>query len=211
MWFAKLKIKHDDCWISPLTKKYDIEIKGVPLNSYERNGKYYHSNLIYMSGEKREQDLFISELKKSKRVVKISRNKNQAISLVEGSEHISIYFDKSFFFIKPVFMKAGYEYWEIGSWSRKRLNDFCKKIKTFAYVKILFIKQGFPQVFIQQSMKNLTTKQKSAFEVAKENGYYEFPRQTSVEKLAWLKKVPRTTFQAHLRKAECKLLDVILE
>jgi len=211
MWYAKLKIRHDDCWITPKTKKYGLVIKGVPLNSYEERGKYYHSNVSYMSGDRKSQDRLFKDLKKDKHVRKVMRNGNQMISLVEGKDHIANYFDPSFFYLKPVVMKEGYEYWELGSWSRKKLIRFCNQIKKFAYVKILMIKQGFPQVFIQQTMQNMTDKQRDAFELAKSMGYYEFPRKISVEKLAKTKKVPRTTFQAHLRKAERKILDVMLE
>lgn len=211
MWFAKLKIKHDDCWISPLTKKFNLVIKGVALNSYEENGKYFHSNVIYLSGKRENQDKLFLNLKKDKKVVKVIRNGNQIISLVEGKEHIFTYFDKSFFFLKPVVIKEGFEYWELGSWDKKKLTKFYNDIKKFAYVKLLKMKKGFPQVFIQQTMQNITDKQKDAFEFAKEMGYYNFPRRYSVEKLAKMKKVPRTTFQGHLRKAENKILDVMLE
>lgn len=211
MWYAKLKIQHDDCWITPRTKKFDIVIKGVPLNSYEERGRYFHSNVSYMSGKKENQEKLYKELKRDKRVRKIIRNGNQMISLVEGKDHIANYFDPSFFYLRPVVMKEGYEYWELGSWKRKKLIVFCDAIKKFAYVKILKLKQGFPQVFIQQTMQNLTDKQRDAFESARSMGYYEFPRKISVEKIASLKKMPRTTYQAHLRKAERKILDVMLE
>jgi len=211
MWYAKLKIQHDDCWITPKAKKYEIVVKGVPLNSYEERGRYYHSNVSYLSGKKSDQEKIYRELKKDKRVKKIIRNGNQLISLVEGKDHIANYFDPSFFYLKPVVMKEGYEYWELGSWSRKKLITFCDQIKKFSYVKILKLKQGFPQVFIQQTMQNMTDKQRDAFEFAKSMGYYEFPRKISVEELASRKKVPRTTYQAHLRKAEKKILDVMLE
>ena len=211
MWTAKFQIKHDDCWISSKTAKFDVIVKGIPLNSYEEKGKEYHINIIFLSGPKEQQDKLFNELKKDKRVKKIIRKKHQIISLVEGKEFVAIDFDKSFFFLKPVEMKNGYECWEIGAWDKRKLNNFYKTISKYVEVKILKMTKGFPQVFIQHATMNLTNKQKDAFELAKERGYYEFPRKISVKDLSKQMKVPRTTFQGHLRKAEKKLLDVVLE
>lgn len=211
MWVAKLKIKHKDCWISHKTEKYNVSIKGVPLNTFEQNERYYHTNIIFLSGDKKEQQKLISDLKNDKKIKNIIIRGSQIISLVEGQEFISTYFDPSFFFIKPVIIEKGFEYWEIGCWERKKIINFYEKIKGFAEVKILKLKKQFPQVFIQQAVEKLTTKQQEAFEYARKSGYYKYPREVSVEELAKMKKTPRTTFQSHLRKAETKILNVILE
>lgn len=56
----------------------------------------------------------------------------------------------------------------------------------------------------------LTEKQMTALLAAHSNGYYRFPRGTNVKTLAELKRVPRTTFQEHLRKAEIKLVSSLV-
>ncbi len=210
MWIAKLRIKHD-CWISTLTSKFKVTVVGGPLNSYSEKGKHYHNNWHATSGEEEEVKMFYAALHKQPMVKKMVVRGNQVFSLVEGRDFIAIDFDRSFFFIKPVVMKEGFEYWEIGSWERSKLMGFYHKIQKFASVEILKLKRDFPSVFIQHSLPKLTAKQRRAFEVAKEEGYYEYPRRVSVEELAKIAGVPRTTFQSHLRKAECKLLDVVVE
>lgn len=208
MWSAKLKIKHK-CWISGLTEKYNVTVLGGPLNSYQENGRYYHSNWHSTTGPENEVKKFYKVLSKQPMIRKFAQRGNQIFALIEGRDFIAIDFDRSFFFIKPVVMKGGYEYWEICSWERKKLINFYHKIKKFASVEILKLKEEFPAVFIQHSLPKLTKKQLLAFELAKQEGYYEYPRRTSVEELAASLGVPRTTFSSHLRKAECKLLDVI--
>jgi predicted DNA binding protein len=42
--------------------------------------------------------------------------------------------------------------------------------------------------------------------MAIKNGYYNYPRKTSIEKLAELSGLSFSTFHAHLRKAEQRLL-----
>lgn len=211
MWTAKFKIRHKDCWISSKTKDYSVVVKGIPLSSYEENGELYNSNFVFVSGEKSERDKFVRCLKRDKRVKEMQIKGNQILSKVQGREFISTVFDESFFFIKPVVMKNGFEFWEIGCWERKKIIDFYKRVRNLADVQLMCIKKEFPSIFMQQSVPHLTEKQMSAFELAKEFGYYNYPRKISVEQLAKLKKVPRTTFQNHLRKAEIKLLNVILE
>ncbi|MFX1319208.1 MAG: helix-turn-helix domain-containing protein [Promethearchaeota archaeon] len=56
----------------------------------------------------------------------------------------------------------------------------------------------------------LTEKQLAALVTAHSNGYYDFPRQTNVKDIAAKKRVPRTTFQEHLQKAESKLLSSLM-
>ncbi|MFC3477178.1 helix-turn-helix domain-containing protein [Halobacterium litoreum] len=53
----------------------------------------------------------------------------------------------------------------------------------------------------------LTPSQREAFELARERGYYEWPREASTRELASELDVSKTTLLEHLRKAEAKLLD----
>lgn len=53
----------------------------------------------------------------------------------------------------------------------------------------------------------LTPRQREAFDLARERGYYAWPRETSVHELADKFGVSKTTMLEHLRKAEAKLLN----
>jgi hypothetical protein len=56
----------------------------------------------------------------------------------------------------------------------------------------------------------LTEKQMEAILAAHRNGYYNLPRAADVKAIAAKKKVPRTTFQEHLMKAENKLISALI-
>ena len=56
----------------------------------------------------------------------------------------------------------------------------------------------------------LPKKQKKAIELAYEKGYYKYPKETNLGKLAKQLKVSKQTLQEHLRRAEAKLLPLIL-
>ncbi|MFC7203946.1 helix-turn-helix domain-containing protein [Haloferax namakaokahaiae] len=56
-------------------------------------------------------------------------------------------------------------------------------------------------------LDTLTRSQRQAFELAREEGYYRWPRETSTRELAAEMDISKTTLLEHLRKAEAKLLD----
>lgn len=66
-------------------------------------------------------------------------------------------------------------------------------------------KQTYPS--FQNRLDDLTPRQREAFEIARENSYYEWPRGTSTQELADELGVSKTTFLEHLRSAENHLLD----
>jgi predicted DNA binding protein len=55
----------------------------------------------------------------------------------------------------------------------------------------------------------LTEKQIDALLTAYRNGYYMLPRKADVQTIASKERVPRTTFQEHLKKAENKLVAAL--
>ncbi|MFW6321732.1 MAG: helix-turn-helix domain-containing protein, partial [Halohasta sp.] len=59
----------------------------------------------------------------------------------------------------------------------------------------------------QRRLDSLTPAQREVFDLACDEGYYEWPRGTSTRELAELADVSKTTLLEHLRKAEAKLLN----
>ena len=210
MWVIKIRIKHDD-WILDKIKRYNLTAVGIPLNSYKTDGKEYHNGMVFLNGEKVGKQRFISSLKKDKRIVKFEVRKNQIFVLIEGEDNITPLMDKSLFFIKPVYFEDGFEYWELGSWNKKELTEFLEKVKKVADVKLLKLQKESPDIFIQYAIPKLTEKQRNAISFAMKNGYYNYPRKFSAEDLAKKARIPRTTFQEHLRKAESKLMNILIQ
>jgi hypothetical protein len=59
-------------------------------------------------------------------------------------------------------------------------------------------------------LSGLTEKQMEAILAAHRYGYYKLPRDADVQRIAAKQKVPRTTFQEHLKKAENKLVTALV-
>jgi predicted DNA binding protein len=53
----------------------------------------------------------------------------------------------------------------------------------------------------------LSTRQREVFNFAREQGYYSWPREVTVQELASQFDLAKTTMLEHLRKAEAKLLS----
>jgi len=55
----------------------------------------------------------------------------------------------------------------------------------------------------------LTQKQLNSLMLALDFGYYEIPKKMTAEQIAGKQRLPRTTYEVHLRKAESKILQAI--
>ena len=61
-------------------------------------------------------------------------------------------------------------------------------------------------ISVNSVFADLTGKQVNSLLAALEFGYYQVPKKTTAEEIANRHRVPRTTFEEHLRKAESKIL-----
>ena len=53
---------------------------------------------------------------------------------------------------------------------------------------------------------DFTDKQKRAFELAVENGYYDIPKRIDLRRLAKVMEISIATYQEHLKRAEAKII-----
>ncbi len=108
-----------------------------------------------------------------------------------------------------------------GGWEEYRVvgfrdNDYKRMFEELSQLGPLQIMQK--KVIQEKSMRDafvlsvssvfseLTEKQTNSLLAAIEYGYYQVPKKMTAEQIAGKHKVPRTTFEEHLRKAESKVL-----
>ena len=60
-------------------------------------------------------------------------------------------------------------------------------------------------------LPNLSEKQKIAMDLAIKSGYYDFPKKIRLVELAKEMRIAYSTFQAHLKKAEQKLIPYVFK
>jgi len=212
MWIAKLRLRHK-CILGDRCKKYRIALQSIVFPVLKQNNKIITSSMHYMSGDQKNINNFISDLKKDKSVIKLERKKSMFFLLEQADTKVVAFYTPKIIFIKPVLINSGgYELWELASWEKEELTRFIEKvkekIKDFKLLKLHNI--PIDNIFFPKLMPDLTTKQKRAIELAIEEGYYQTPRKTNLRKLAKYMRVSLATYQQHLRVAEEKLIPNIL-
>lgn len=217
MWVIKFKVFHEDCAFSPLCKKHDVIDFIYLLGFNSKNKKFQWTNTHIIEGDKKSISEFIRELKKNKVIKKIEIFNNYLITLEEESlgkyRVFSPLFSKEIFYIKPIIIKPdGFEYWNLASWNRNLLVRAFNASKEFGSSELLQLKETkIDKIFFPSITPKITDKQLQAIKIAINNGYYKFPKQTNLEKLAKKVNISKETFFEHLAKAESKILPFLTE
>jgi predicted DNA binding protein len=115
--------------------------------------------------------------------------------------------------LQPCVYKGGWEYYRIISFSEKDARNVFATLGKYAKVEVISrraIKSGAVKETMLVSTNalfgGLTRKQVQALVFALENGYYQVPKKVTTEEMANKLRLPRTTYEEHLRKAEGKVL-----
>lgn len=103
----------------------------------------------------------------------------------------------------------GYEYWtviitETRAQIQRRLDEVRDEMS--AEISIEGLKSPDTKTTDCKSSVKFSERQREVFHLAQQEGYYEWPRQTSASELADQLEISKTTLLEHLRKAEAKLL-----
>ena len=117
----------------------------------------------------------------------------------------------------PTILEKGWEYHRIIAFRHEDLEELLRRLEKWGWVFKILRKVPFDG-FIASSLtltadalfSALTEKQIDALLTAYRNGYYRLPRRADVQTIAAKERVPRTTFQEHLKKAENKLVAALV-
>jgi predicted DNA binding protein len=118
--------------------------------------------------------------------------------------------------VYPVTHIGGWEWYRVVGFSDRDVKGLFRDLDKFCTVEMVSRKtKEYGAVrdtyLIARSslVGNLTAKQYEALASALENGYYLVPKRTTTDVIAAKLRVPRTTYEEHLRKAESKLLGSV--
>jgi predicted DNA binding protein len=119
--------------------------------------------------------------------------------------------------VAPVVYEKGWEYFRVIAFRHEDLEELLQRLEEKGFVFEILRKVPFDS-FIASSLtltadtlfSDLTEKQTDALLTAYRNGYYQLPRKANVQEIAFKMRVPRTTFQEHVKKAENKLVAALV-
>jgi len=119
--------------------------------------------------------------------------------------------------IFPNMIESGWVYHRLIVFKHEDLEELLKRFDKWGWFYKILRKVPFDG-FVASSLtmsadalfSGLTEKQMEAILSAHRHGYYNLPRDADVQTIAAKMKVPRTTFQEHLMKAENKLVGALI-
>lgn len=220
MWVAKFKIYDKGNKFRELVEKNQIVIYYYPINYYVKNKRYYFIAVGFVQGNNNK---FLNELKKFKkgkgRKLELLEVEDNFFTIItsntiseEEKKYVKVFYNPSIISVKPIiFYKDGWEEWEIASMERKAIEKLIEIGEEVYELKLLkFYKKKMKNFGFLTLLPELTEKQDRALRLALGEGYYNYPRKTSLDKLSKISKLSFSTFQAHVRKAENKILSYVV-
>ncbi len=209
MWVLKFQLGSSSSIFEPIARKYSLTIIAKPITSFKKKSKYYFIAAATLLGDSKSIKNFLVSVKKDKRIKKIEKKKDFFIVLYEQNQVLKFLHNPEFIQVKPVIIDfRGNECWELACFDKVPLMELVSKLKKeYSHFKLLKLKQEvLDSLTILNVIPNITEKQKKALQLAVENGYYSYPKEVELKKLAKLMGISYSTYQAHLKKAEGKLI-----
>ncbi len=221
MWIAKFKIYDKNSKFRELVEKYGIVVYYYPINYYIKNKRYF---FIAVGSILKNNNKFLTEFKKFKktkkgRKIELLEVEDAFFTIItsyaiseEKKRYVEAFYNPMIIHIKPIiFHKDGWEEWEIASMERKAIEKLIEIGEKIYELKFLeFYKRKIKNFGFLTLLPELTDKQEKSLRLALESGYYSYPRKTSLDKLAKVAKLAFSTFQAHIRKAENKIISYVV-
>jgi predicted DNA binding protein len=119
--------------------------------------------------------------------------------------------------IQPTVYKEGYEWYRVLAFEHEDLIRLFGDLAVWAEVSVVSKERlsdrsarDTTTVSTRSLLGGLTDKQRAALLVALSRGYYDTPSKVRTVDISKSMGVPRTTYEAHLRKAEGKVLRALL-
>jgi predicted DNA binding protein len=207
MWVAKFAFDASKALIGGLAVKHKVILNLYPFYIQERNGDVKISFFIMFRHDHARN--FVRDLRKQERIMFCNHKDRFLIGQALEPLKYSVLYNPEIIHLEPWLVdgEKSVETFVVGSRKRKCLSQIAQVIKEKHLGRLEYIKwRDITQFFIVNVVPTLTQKQRKAIDLAIRHGYYEYPRKTTLKFLARIMKVSYATYQAHLRKAEHKLL-----
>ena len=118
--------------------------------------------------------------------------------------------------LMPIYCEGGYAHYRLIAFRHEALSELFDRLQARGFQVEVEEQAPFngmvsdTLITLNSLVGRLTEKQVDAIVAAYNSGYYQTPRRVNVGKVAERARVPRTTLQEHLNKAENKLISSII-
>lgn len=136
----------------------------------------------------------------------LTKKKSSATQIAEA------FFSREFICSEPVRVEDGSEYWTLlTTHNREEISSSLDAIRTEKDAVIKIRRMTLTINSLGRGvlpLDRLSARQREAFELARERGYYAWPREVTPQELADELGITTSTFHEHIQKAEAKLLKI---
>jgi len=191
--------------------KHQVSMTGYPLSYYKDKKWLYLFAAGFMFGEEKNKKALIRDIKKQPEFVKLDVNKDFMVMIIKQPLWSEAVYDPRIIRPSPVIInKTGYHVWDMASFERKLLEKVLRFSEKYLDAEVLkFKEEKLSNIFLTKLLPELTNLQKKALEIAINNGYYDYPKNIKMEALAKKMGISYSTYQAHLKKAEGKIIPAV--
>jgi predicted DNA binding protein len=207
MWVAKFEFDGSNIFFGETAKKFNINLTGYPVSSYEKQNKFFINLVGTIQGNEKQKQKILKYFSNSKYIKRFEEKNNIIVMHIEEDKQFKPFYSPSFIYITPVkISQKGIYTYLLGSFYRQDIETLLKIARTYRKYKLHYIRQEkINNLSIIGITPNLTEKQKKSYELAVHEGYYEYPKRIELKQLAKISKISYSTFQQHLKYAEKKL------
>jgi predicted DNA binding protein len=219
-----LEIWHPDCWTLQTTAAVDA---GLIAHSVHEVDDLINARLTAYADTHDEIDALVAAIAESELTRRVERihhyfNPNLRTDAAGNvTEELLVRYDsansihdaflsREFIPDEEIRISDGYEYWTVVvTASRQTVQRRLDEIRDEMDAEITVQGMKSPETTASASGTGdrLSERQREVFELARREGYYSWPRETSATELAEELDVTKPTVLEHLRKAEAKLLN----
>lgn len=197
---------------SEIVLEKNLIMYGYPMNYFEENNIITLIGVQIISGEQKNVDKYIKNIRKKIKIEQIS--KNTIIFRTKISKNVEYYknlYNTKIFYQSPIIHTKGREIFTISSWDRKILEEIIKNVqynKNTTHFKILqFKRTKMKEIFIPQLLDKLTSRQREILSIVKEEGYFEYPKKITIQNLAKKLKISKSTLHEIIKRGEAKIMN----
>jgi predicted DNA binding protein len=171
-----------------------------------------------LDGKEENIRKYVSALKKNKKMRRIERISDNAFwyetFFMSNSSYYASVYNPQLVYASPIQIADGVETFEIATWDKKLLQNIAKEVgrnPNTTYLKILQLKRSPAQkVFLPQILPHLTARQREVLHLARQMGYWQYPRLCNLGDIAKRLKLSKASVHETLRRAEARMLDYFI-
>jgi predicted DNA binding protein len=209
MWVTSILTKNTKSLINHVAHKHNVSLYGYPLNIQKIGDEFYVTFYGWVNASPTKTSELFKDLEGSTMVCHVEQHDQAFIVCMQQPKETAYLYSHTIIYLKPIFVQPNFtQEYVVASWNRKDLNKILQMKIPNVSIKLNYIKQQPLQNIGLFAPTKLTTKQQAAFNLAQKEGYYVFPKRgVHLKDLAKKSNLSLATYQAHLRKAEQKILN----